>query len=318
MKAISFDKQVNFIDAAPPVPAKDEALIQVLYAGICQTDLEIMKGYMGFRGIPGHEFVGRVIQSPSNKSWIGKRVVGEINIGCGTCPFCRQGLERHCPNRSVLGIKNRDGCFAERITLPLKNLHRISEHVSDSEAVLTEPLAAACEILEQVHIQPDHSVAIIGDGRLAQLILRVLVLTGCDLTLIGKHTEKLALAKLFGIKTYHHNTVPDKKYNIIVEASGSQSGFTMASDLLEPRGTLILKSTYHQKTSINLSQCVIDEVTLTGSRCGKFNPAIRLLENKLINTKGLITHQFSLDEYDKAFESASTPNALKTIFRIEL
>lgn len=316
MKALYLKKQVTLINTEPPKPKGQEALIQVSTAGICQTDLELIKGYMHFEGIPGHEFVGKVIESPSDQKWIAKRVVGEINIGCGSCSYCLQGLSRHCPSRSVIGIKNHSGAFAEYIALPLTNLHVIPDSLSDKEAVFVEPLAAACEILEQVHIQPALKIAIIGDGRLAQLIARVLLLAGSDLTVIGKHDDKMMLFQKNNINTCHFQNVKTNKFDLIIEASGSPSGFEEALKLIKPRGKIIIKSTYKYRLDFDLTQIVIDEISLIGSRCGQFEPAIRLLKNKLVLVEDLISHEFNLEQHDEAFKKAADSQSLKTIFTV--
>lgn len=317
MQALHFDKTLRLIQQKTPKAQKDEALIQVILAGICQTDLEIIKGYMNFNGILGHEFVGKVIDSPSDKTWLGKRVVGEISIGCGHCEYCLKGLARHCPSRSTMGILNQEGCFSEQIVLPLKNLIPVPDEISNEEAVFIEPLAAACEILEQVHIEPNYETAIIGDGRLAQLVARVLVLTGCKVTLIGKHPEKLRRVDQKRIQCFLLNDLPSRKFDIVIEASGSPLGFQTALNLTKPRGVMVLKSTYEGNAPINLAQVVIDEISIVGSRCGQFIPAIRLLKDKKVAVKDLISQIYPIDEFDKAFQQAKSSKTLKTILEIQ-
>lgn len=316
MKALFFDGQSpSLIFASKPVPETGEALIRVRYAGICTTDLEILNGYLSFRGIPGHEFVGVVEESP-DPGWIGKRVVGEINIGCGTCPVCLAGLERHCPNRRVLGILNKDGAFAEYLTLPVKNLREVPPSISDKEAVFTEPLAAALEILEQIKIEPNFSVTIIGDGKLAQLIARVLINIGVRLTVIGKHPEKLKRFADQGVITFLADDISLPKQDMVIESSGSPTGWELALSLVRPRGTIVLKSTYHKKLTTNPANLVIDEITVVGSRCGQFEPALRLLESRTIVVDDLISAEFPLENALEALKAAQQRNALKVLLRV--
>jgi alcohol dehydrogenase len=235
MKALVFNRTLQIEEMAKPKTAEDEALIRVRMAGICNTDIEITRGYMGFRGVLGHEFVGDVVASDRDE-WMGKRVVGDINLGCGECEYCRTGLRRHCPQRRVTGILDKDGAFAEFIAYPVTNLFTIPDSISDEEAVFIEPLAAACEILEQVHIEPTHRIAVVGDGKLGQLIARVLRLTGCRLTVYGMSERKLGLLGPLGIETILAESHRNDKYDVVVEASGSPSGFAKALELVKPRG----------------------------------------------------------------------------------
>ncbi len=316
MQALFFDgKRIQLTERPLPKPAKDEALIRVRTAGICATDLEILNGYMAFRGIPGHEFVG-VVESAPDSRWVGRRVVGEINIGCGTCSTCRAGLERHCPNRKVLGILDKDGAFAEFLTLPLKNLHPVPDALLDRAAVFTEPLAAALEILEQVPIQPASRVAIVGDGKLALLIARVLANTGAQITVLGKHPEKLAHFAVSGVETVLVGAWDGKPQDVVVEASGSPSGWELALSLVRPRGTLVLKSTYHGNLTTHPAKIVIDEISVVGSRCGPFAPALRLLATGKIRVDDLVTAEFPLKEGEKALKRAAEPEALKVLLRM--
>ena len=315
MNALFFDgSRIRVTDRPMPRPGKNEALVRVRYAGICATDLEILNGYMAFRGIPGHEFVGIVEEAPE-PSWVGRRVVGEINIGCGTCAYCLSGLERHCPNRKVLGILDKDGAFAEFLTLPLKNLYPVPDEISDHQAVFTEPLAAALEILEQVSIRPADRVAIVGDGKLAILVARVLANTGVKLTVVGKHPEKLARFQAPGVETVLLKRLSLEPQDVVVEASGKPDGWELAVSLLRPRGTLILKSTYHTNLTTNPAKLVIDEITVVGSRCGRFEPALRLLAAGKISVDDLITAEFPLTKGVQAFEKAREPGALKVLLR---
>ncbi len=316
MKALFFDGlQITLVDLPVPTPGPKEALVRVRLAGICATDLEILKGYMAFRGIPGHEFVGVVEKAPDS-SWVGRRVVGEINIGCGTCAYCRAGLKRHCPNRKVLGILNKDGAFAEYVTLPLENLYPVPEELSDREAVFTEPLAAALEIPEQIHLQPAQRVAVVGDGKLAILIARVLTNLGVELTVVGKHPEKLARFRENGVQTIVVGQNSPAPQDVVVEASGSPSGWETALSLLRPRGTLVLKSTYSEPLSVRSAQLVVDEITVVGSRCGQFPPALRLLAARKIRVDNLVTAEFRLEEGVRALETAARPDSLKVLLRM--
>jgi threonine dehydrogenase-like Zn-dependent dehydrogenase len=302
-----------------PVPQRaDEALVRVRLAGICNTDLEIVRGYANFSGTLGHEFVGVVETSP-DRSQSGRRVVGEINVGCGQCELCRARDPRHCLRRSALGIHNREGAFAEYLSLPPQNLLPVPETVSDRQAVFAEPLAAACEILEQVAIKPTHRVAVIGDGKLGQLIARVLATTGCDLTLIGKHADKLRLATAAGIKTVELNNLtiePAARFDFVVEASGAASGLQLALDLVRARGAIILKSTFHGAVELDTARIVVDEISLIGSRCGRFERALELLATNQVNVEPLIAGEFALADGVAAMAQAQQPGVLKILLRV--
>ncbi len=320
MKAVVFNNGLKLETNYPkPTPKKGEALIKVNTIGICNTDYEITKGYMGYKGILGHEFTGVVVEiNDENKSLLNKRVVGEINCGCGDCEWCAQGLERHCPNRSTLGIWQREGCFAEYVCLPVKNLLEIPENVSDDEAVFVEPLAAALEILEQVHIPPYKRVAVLGDGKLGLMIALALNAAGLDVVLIGKHENKLQIAKNQGVKTKLLADVEIKKeFDFVVEATGSISGFETSLALTKPRGTLILKSTIAASKEFNFAPVVVDEITIVGSRCGQFAPALRLLESKRIDVKPLISDIFDLDDSIAAFERNKDKSSIKVIVKVK-
>ncbi len=316
MKAIVFDNKLNFTDTYPmPEPMENEALIRVLMAGICNTDIEITKGYTGFKGVIGHEFVGIVEKiNGKNQSLLNKRVVGEINCGCGKCEYCKKGLKNHCPERKVLGIVNKQGAFAEYITLPLENLHVVPENISDEEAVFAEPLAAAFEILRQIQIKPDDKILIMGDGKLGLLVSLALHISHSNLILAGRHENKLRIAKDKGVETLLFNKLPVKRdYDIVVESTGSADGFETALKLIKPRGVIILKSTVAAGKEINLAPVVVDEITVIGSRCGPFEPALDLLSKKLIDVKPLITEIYSFDKAKEAFERATAKDALKVI-----
>ena len=320
MRAVVFDNGLKLDkNYAKPSPRKGEALIKVNTIGICNTDYEITKGYMGYKGVLGHEFTGVVEEiNADDKSLLNKRVVGEINCGCGECEWCNQGLERHCPNRSTLGIWQREGCFAEYVCLPVKNLLEIPENVSDEEAVFTEPLAAALEILEQIHIPPYKKIAVLGDGKLGLMIALALNAAGLDLVLIGKHENKLEIAKNQGVKTKLLSDVEIKKeYDFVVEATGSISGFETSLALTKPRGTLILKSTIAASKEFNFAPVVVDEITIVGSRCGQFAPALRLLESGRIDVKPLISDVFELDETIEAFERNKEKSSIKVIVKVK-
>lgn len=298
-----------------PEPNNDEALIKVNLAGICGTDLEILEGYMSYQGILGHEFTGIVIKS-KNKDLVGKRVVGEINVGCEKCDFCKKGMQRHCPNRSVLGILNRDGAFAEYLSLPEKNLHVIPNSISDEQAVFVEPIAAAFEIREQVSLKPNWKIAIVGDGRLAQLIVSVLKITCRDITCYGKHKDKLERLERMEIKTRIGISEKDDHYfDLVIEATGSNSGFLDALKLVKPRGSIILKSTIASKENLDLTPAVVNEISLVGSRCGPFRPAIEAIENGTVSVEGLIHSIYPLDKFKEAFEEARKSNVLKILLK---
>lgn len=317
MKAVVFDNGLRLDNNYPmPEPKKGEALIKVNTIGICNTDYEITLGYMGYKGILGHEFTG-VVEKAENKDLIGKRVVGEINCGCGKCEWCAQGLERHCFNRTTLGIWKREGCFAEYVSLPEKNLLVIPDNVSDEEAVFTEPLAAALEILEQVHIPPYKKVIVLGDGKLGLIIALALSAAGLDITLVGKHEEKLKIAAEQGVKTQLLSELKiEKAYDFVVEATGSISGFETSVALTKPRGTLILKSTIAASKEFNLAPIVVDEITIVGSRCGQFAPALRMLEQKRIDVKPLISDIFDIDASIAAFERNKEKSSVKVLVKV--
>jgi len=322
MRALLLDEELKLTaDYPTPEPPPGEALIRVTIAGICNTDLELMKGYMQFHGIPGHEFVGVVEQARGAEEWEGRRVVGEINAACTTCPTCRAGRPTHCPNRTTLGIAGRDGAFAEYLILPIRNLHPVPDPVADEAAVFTEPLAAACEILQQVHVRPTDRVVVLGDGKLGLLCAQVLALTGCDLTAVGHHPEKLNILTRQGIPTATEDRLIEAGADLVVEATGRPEGYATARRLVRPRGTVVLKSTYHGRVDADgsaelaevLTMAVVDEVTLVGSRCGPFAPALRLLERGLVDVTPLLHARYALSEALTAFEHAARPGTLKVL-----
>lgn len=313
MRAILCDNGLRFDPAYPdPVPPSGEVLVRVRLAGICNTDLELVRGYMAFQGVLGHEFVGEVVQGPP--AWVGRRVVGDINAACYTCPTCRAGRHTHCPNRTTLGIDRRDGALADYLLLPQANLYPVPDELPDQAAVFVEPLAAACEILEQVHLRPTDRVVVLGDGKLGLLVAAVLRLTGCELTLVGRHAGKLAIAAGWGISVLQagQDVLPHAA-DIVVECTGNAAGFAQARSFLRPRGVLVLKSTYHGDLSVAMSALVVDEITLVGSRCGPFGPALRLLAAGLVDPRPLITAVYPLDDAATAFAHAATPSALKVL-----
>ncbi len=320
MKAIVFDKELKLLkDVSLPDLRQNEALIKVIVTGICNTDYEITKGYMGYKGILGHEFVGIVenVNGP-DKSWIGKRVAGEINDGCGKCEYCLKGLERHCPNRETLGIWKKDGCMAEYVSVPVKNLIEIPDDIASNEAVFIEPLAAALEILEQLHIKPYEKVAILGDGKLGLTTALALNASGLDVLLIGKHQNKLDIANNQHVKTCLLDAMIIKnQYDVVVEATGSLSGFETSISLVKPRGTLVLKSTIAASKEFNFAPIVVNEITVLGSRCGQFKPALRFLEQKKIDFKPLISAIYPIDKAIEAFEKNKEKDTIKILISME-
>ena len=317
MKALYFDGKLSLRDVPKPQPQPGEALIRVLLAGICGTDREILKGYSGFHGIPGHEFVGRVVEC-ADSSWLGQRVVGEINLACGHCSWCAKGLGRHCPHRTVLGIVNRPGVFAEYVTLPVGNLHKVPAEIPDEAATFTEPVAAACEILEQMTLPPGTPVAVIGDGRLGLLVAQVLKHAGAQVTLIGRHGWKLDLARAWGIQVVYggDEELASSSFPVTVEATGSPHGLHEALRLAQPRGTVVMKSTFHGAADFDATKLVVDEITLLGSRCGVFAPALELLRREAVTVRHLITKTFPLEQGLEAFEYLDRTSALKVLLEI--
>lgn len=316
MKALWLEnKQLQLKTNLPiPSPPPGEALVRVLQAGICNTDLELVKGYYPFRGILGHEFVGIVEQGPKN--WLNQRVVGEINAACSQCRFCRSGIPTHCENRTVVGIVNRDGAFAEYLCLPVANLHRVPDNVDTDSATFTEPLAAALEIQEQIRVTSSQRVLVVGDGKLGQLVAQTLALTGCDLLVVGRHANKLAILEARGIKTGFVDAVTNRAFDIAVECTGNPEGFDIARRALRARGTLVLKSTYAARLSLDISAIVVDEITLIGSRCGPFSKAIELLSQNQVDVKPLISDRYPLDDAIAAFNRAQEPGVLKVLLDI--
>lgn len=318
MKAVVFDNELKMVnDYEKPIPKKGEALVKITLAGVCNTDYEITKGYMGYKGILGHEFVGVVEEiNDENKSLLNKRVVGEINCGCGNCELCHQGLERHCFNRQTLGIWQKNGCFAEYLAMPLDTLLEVPENVSDEQAVFVEPLAAGLEILEQLHIQPIQKVVILGDGKLGLTTALALSSSNIDVLLVGKHQNKLDIAKKQGVNVKLLSDLEIKKeWDFVVEATGSILGFETALNLTKPRGTLVLKSTVAASKEFNLAPIVIDEIRVQGSRCGRFAPALRLLASGKIDFSPLISGVYAVDKALEAFEKNKEKDTLKILLK---
>ncbi|MGD8939643.1 MAG: alcohol dehydrogenase catalytic domain-containing protein [Gammaproteobacteria bacterium] len=315
MRGVWLENQTIILRDDLPLPElkTGEALIRLRQAGICGTDLQLLKGYYPFIGIPGHEFVGEVVQAPEAAHLIGKRVVGEINIGCGQCALCHSGLSKHCRQRSVLGIKNHNGAFADYLSLPVANLHVVPDHLPDEKAVFAEPVAAAARILEQVNIDPGNSVLVIGAGRLGLLIAQVVNTTQCQLRVVARHDKQKQILKQFGVTAIDDHQLPSSEADIVIEASGSPSGLQSAIKAVKPTGTIVLKSTYAGETGFNFSRIVVDEINIIGSRCGAFEPALKLFADNQIDPTPLISHQFSLYQALQAFEAASRPGSLKVI-----
>ncbi|MGD1910955.1 MAG: alcohol dehydrogenase catalytic domain-containing protein [Rivularia sp. (in: cyanobacteria)] len=301
-------------DIPSPEMKHGEARVRVLCAGICNTDLELIRGYYPYKGILGHEFVGVVEAGPENL--INRRVVGEINAACGYCRFCLRDEPTHCENRSVLGIVNRNGAFADYLSLPSVNLFPVADNIPTEVATFTEPIAAALEIQAQVKIHPEHRVLVVGDGKLGQLVAQTLSITGCDLLAVGRHSEKLANLKARGIKTGFAEDIQQRTFDIAVECTGNPGGFAIAQTALRPRGTLVLKSTYAGNLSLDASSIVVDEITLIGSRCGRFAPALELLAQEKIDVQPLIDARYPLNEGLAAFEHAQTKGTQKVLLNI--
>jgi len=301
------------VNLSPPEPGAGEALIKVLLAGICATDLELVRGYYPFVGILGHEFVGEIIAAPGNNQLEGRRVVGEINLVCGNCPACSSGRSHHCQNRTVLGIVGKDGAFAEFLTLPVKNLHTVPESIPDEWAVFCEPLAAALEILEQVHILPSHSVLVIGAGRLGQLIARAIALAGCELAVVTRWDAQIDLLAKAGVPSIKEKDISPGTWDVVIEATGSPDGFKIAREAVRAKGIIILKSTYKGNLELNISSLVVDEITLVGSRCGPFSPALHLLQSKQVDPTPLISNRYPLSRAIEAFELAAQPGVFKVL-----
>ena len=304
--------QVTIRHVAKPVRTPGFALIRTLVAGICNTDLELQRGYYDFRGTPGHEFVGEVAEADTS-ALIGKRVAGEINIACGHCDFCAIGQGRHCPNRTVLGIVKHPGAFAEYVVLPESNLHVIPDEIPTDQAVFVEPLAAACEILDQAQMPPGEHVAVLGDGKLGLLVAQVLHAHGCRVTLYGRHENKLALVRKLGIEATASEARPHAAFQIAVDCTGWASGLQEAVRMVRPRGTVIMKSTVHREVSIDTAPVIVNEITLIGSRCGRFEPAIERLRSGKVDVMGFVSAEYPLEQAPAAFAEAARRGVLKVL-----
>ena len=300
MKALVFESgRARVGDVGKPGPRRGFALVRVVLSGICNTDLELRRGYHGFSGIPGHEFVGRV-EGPSGSPWAGKRVVGEINLACGRCDWCGRGLGRHCARRRVLGILRHPGAHAEFLTLPEKNLHEVPGEISDEEAVFTEPLAAACEILDQVAVSGQTRAAVLGAGKLGTLCAAVLRNAGADVALVKRGSR-----------------ARERSFDLVVEATGSPAGMPRAIALVRPRGTIVWKSTHHAPARFDAAPLVVNEVTVVGSRCGRFEPALELLRRRTIDVRPLLAGEFPLARAGRALAEAARPGVRKVLLRPE-
>ncbi|MDT5123455.1 MAG: hypothetical protein QOC96_2937 [Acidobacteriota bacterium] len=316
MKALRYERnQLAVADVAKPERA-GEAVVRVTLSGICNTDVEIVRGYAGFEGTLGHEFVG-VVESAPDETLVGRRVVGEINAGCGRCALCAAGDPRHCPNRTVLGIVGRDGAHAEFLQLPVVNLLTVPDCVPDERAVFAEPLAAAWGITERANVTKETRVAVIGDGKLGLLSAQALALTGAPVLLIGKHPEKLRIAAARGIETMmlDQARTRTREFDVVVEASGAESGFALALDLLRPRGVLVLKSTFKGVTAVDAARIVVDEISIIGSRCGRFAPALELLQDKMVDVESLISEEYALADGVRAMQRATEGGVIKVLLR---
>jgi threonine dehydrogenase-like Zn-dependent dehydrogenase len=318
MRALVFNQSLSYQPRHPEPPASQgDTLIRVRQAGVCSTDLEITKGYMGFAGVLGHEFVGEVVSSP-DKDLVGQRVVGEINVVCGRCDLCQSGLSTHCRNRSVLGILNHDGAFAEFVRLPAINLHVVPKSVDDDVAVFVEPLAAAFQITKQIKLDGRKWVTVLGDGRLGLLVAQVLRNVDCPVRVIGKHPDKLAICEKWGIRSRPlADIVGRHDQDVVIDCTGSASGFEMAMQMVRPRGTIVLKSTVAQGKPLNLAPLVIDEINVVGSRCGPFREALRALADKSVDVVSLISRRMRLEQGVEAMDYAGRPGVLKVLLAIE-
>ncbi len=313
MQALLLNRgELSLLEVEPPRPAPGEALVRVAMAGICSTDLELAQGYMSFSGVLGHELCG-VVEACDEPRWVGRRVAGEINLACGHCALCSRGLGRHCPQRTVMGIAGKDGCFATHVTLPLRNLHPLPDAIPDEIACFVEPTAAAFEVLEQVTVMSRDQVAVLGDGKLGQLCAQVLATSGCELTLVGRHVRKLELARKRGIHACGPEGLPRKAFDVVVEATGTPEGLSAAIELTRPRGTLVLKSTHHGPVTFDAAPIVIDELSVVGSRCGPFPLAIAALEAGVVDPSELIEAVLPFSCALEAIERAARPEALKIL-----
>lgn len=302
-------------DYETPTRPAGHALIRLRMGGVCSTDLELIKGYYGFRGVLGHEFVGEV-EAADDAAWIGKRVVGTINLGCGVCAECVGHGAEHCPTRTVLGIFGHDGAFADYLVLPEANLLEVPESLADEHAVFTEPLAAALRIRDQLRRSPSEPVAVVGPGRLGSLIGQVLALDGAKVTMVGRRAEALERCAAWGLDTAPVDEVESDSFNVVVEATGNEAGLARSLELVRPRGTLVLKSTFEGKATVDLTKLVVAEIRVQGSRCGPFEPALRLLERGAVDVASMIHGTYALDDAEAALEYAARPGVLKILLKV--
>ena len=318
MKALVITRPATIELKDLPRPSRaDQCLIRIRRAGICGTDLQLLEGYADFIGVPGHEFVGVVEEAPAaDREWIGRRVVGEINIGCHHCEWCARGIREHCDNRSVVGIRLHDGAFAEYVSLPAENLHAVPDAVDDDTAVFAEPVAAACRIFEQMTIAPEARVAIVGDGRMGLLVAQVLKTAAADVTVLGRHQHKLAVARRLGLQAQQSDASQPagRRFDVVVDVTGRPEGLRRSLELVKPRGTVVMKSTFHGEAPVTTWPVVVDEITLLGSRCGPFRPALALLASGAVQVKPLISRIARLEDYESAFAEAR--RALKVLLEV--
>jgi threonine dehydrogenase-like Zn-dependent dehydrogenase len=313
MRALTYTGQLSLSNVPVPVPTGDQVLLKVRLAGICNTDLEITRGYLSFNGIVGHEFVAEVVDGPSQ--WLGQRVVGEINVACGECDMCRQDIVSHCRNRATVGIRNHDGAFAEYLALSVQNLHRVPDSVSDEQAVFVEPLAAALQNLSLVHLRPNQNVVLIGAGKLGLLCALALRQTQARVRVLVRREKQAAIARAWGLIPVKFDEIEPNSAEVVVDCTGTAEGFSLALGLIRPRGTLILKSTYQGLPPADLSRLVVDEITVVGSRCGPFDAALRFLDSGAIDLSPMIEATYSLADGLAAFEHAFQPGVLKVMLK---
>jgi threonine dehydrogenase-like Zn-dependent dehydrogenase len=315
MRAVLADDGLQIrADYPAPVPSDDQALLKIRTAGICNTDMELINGYMNFRGVLGHEFVAEV--TAGRDGWSGQRVVGEINVACGACDLCGRGIPSQCRYRTTVGLWNHPGAFADQLALTVRNLHVVPDSVSDDQAVFTEPLAAALQVTALVPVSPRDRVVLIGAGKLGLLCAQVLKLTGCDLSVVVRREAPARLLNRWGIRAVGRDEVPPARAQVVVDCTGTSEGFREALDMVEPRGTVILKSTYVGLPQADLTRVAVDEVRVVGSRCGPFPAALRLMAQGLIDTDSLIDARYRLDDAAAAFASARRPGALKVLLDV--
>ncbi|MBN2050601.1 MAG: alcohol dehydrogenase catalytic domain-containing protein [Spirochaetales bacterium] len=318
MKAVYFENGTLSLREIPvPEPAEGEAFIRVLQSGICNTDIELYRGYYGFSGVPGHEFVGLVERvNAADRSLEGRRVCADINIGCGSCPRCLSGDSRHCPQKRTIGINDQQGVFAEYVILPIANLSPVPEEVTDDEAVYAEPLAAALEIGQQIHLTAQDRIAVLGDGKLGLLCAFALAVYSPRITLVGRHEKKLKVASDYGIETLMSGTTDlSAQFDMVVEATGSETGIRDALALVRPEGTVVVKTTSHKPSEIDLAKLVVDEIRLVGSRCGSIPLALSTLAKKLVPVTSLTEAVYPLEDFEQAFEHARKKGTLKILLK---